>query len=191
MPALKSDNSGHTDHNNLPNSRRFITTHDDQGKAIFSSQISPEVKWGNIGKAKFFLGYATTSFPAKLDGDADITAYGDLVQNPPGIVISTGAVLRVVDMAPGHVSPMHRTVSIDFSVCLEGEVEMILDSGESKTLRRGDLGIQRATNHQWKNRSQTEWARMLYVLTPVEPVKIGAELLGEDYGDMKDVKAST
>ena len=191
MAANHGYNSGHTDHNNLSESSRFITTHDDRGKAIFSSQISPGVKWGNIGKAKFFLGYATTSFPAKLEGDTDITAYEDLVQNPPGIVIRTGTVLRVVDMAPGHVSPMHRTVSIDFSVCLEGEVEMILDSGESRTLRRGDLGIQRATNHQWKNRSDTEWARMLYILTPVEPVKIGVELLGEDYGDMKDVRAST
>jgi quercetin dioxygenase-like cupin family protein len=121
----------------------------------------------------------------------DITTYDDLVHNPPGIVISSGTVLRVVDMKPGHVSPMHRTVSLDYSVCLEGEVEMVLDSGESRLLKRGDLGIQRATNHQWRNLSDTEWARMLYVLTPVEPMTIRGKTLGEDYGDMKGVAKST
>ena len=175
----------------LPRAQRYITTHNEDGKAIFSEQVSPEVKWGKIGKANFFLGYATKNFPGKLDNDQDITTYDDLVHNPPGIVISNGTVLRVVDMRPGHVSPMHRTVSLDYSVCLEGEVEMILDSGESRMLKRGDLGIQRATNHQWKNRSETEWARMLYVLTPVEAMTIGGKMLGEDYGDMKGVAKST
>jgi quercetin dioxygenase-like cupin family protein len=49
--------------------------------------------------------------------------------------------LRVVDMRPGHVSPMHYTVSLDYSVCLEAEVEMVVDSGEGRILKRGDLGI--------------------------------------------------
>jgi quercetin dioxygenase-like cupin family protein len=175
----------------LPRSKRYITTHNSEGKAIFSNKVSPDVKWGNIGKAQFFLGYATKKFPSKLDDEEDITIYDDLVQNPPGIVITTGTVLRVVDMRPGHVSPMHRTVSLDYAVCLEGEVEMIVDSGESRILRRGDLGIQRATNHQWRNRSDTEWARMLYVLTPVEPITVGGKTLGEDYGDMQGVAKST
>jgi quercetin dioxygenase-like cupin family protein len=175
----------------LPRSKRFITTHNEEGKAIFSEKVSPEVKWGNIGKAQFFPGYATKNFPSKLNDEEDITTYDDLVHNPSGIVISSGTFLRVVDMKPGHVSPMHRTVSLDYSVCLEGEVEMVLDSGESRLLKRGDLGIQRATNRQWRNRSNTEWARMLYVLTPVEPMTIRGKTLGEDYGDMKGVAKST
>ena len=178
----------------LPRPKRYITTHNASGQAVFSPLLSPEPHWGAIGKASFFLGYATQTFPGRLDGDGDIAAYDALVHDPPGIVISTGTVLRVVDMRPGHVSPMHRTVSLDYSVCLEGEVEMVLDSGERRTLKRGDLGIQRATNHQWRNASATEWARMLYVLTPVEAVRVGGEggqVLGEDYGDMKGVKGST
>jgi len=95
----------------------------------------------NIGKAQFFLGYATKRFPSRLDEEEDITAYHDFVHNPSGIVISTGTMLRVVDMRPGHVSPMHYTVSLDYSVCLEAEVEMVVDSGESRILKRGDLGI--------------------------------------------------
>ena len=86
---------------------------------------------------------------------------------------------------------MHRTVSLDYCVCLEGSVELLLDSGEKRQLHRGDIVIERATMHQWRNLSHTEWARMLYVLTPVEPVKIGDKELGEDYGGMVDVREST
>lgn len=34
---------------------------------------------------------------------------------------------------------MHRTVSIDYGVVLEGEIELTLDSGESRIMRRGDV----------------------------------------------------
>ena len=64
---------------------------------------------------------------------------------------------------------MHRTKSLDYGVLLEGEIIAIVDSGEEKTLKKGDLVIQRATNHSWRNPSRTEWARMLFVLVDVEP----------------------
>lgn len=59
---------------------------------------------------------------------------------------------------------MHRTKSIDYGVLIEGEIIARLDSGEEKFLKRGDLVIQRATNHDWKNPSKTEWARIVFVL---------------------------
>lgn len=90
-------------------------------------------------------------------------------------------------MAPGVISPMHRTVSLDYGIVLEGVVELVLDSGETKVMRRGDSCIQRATNHAWRNITPDEgWARMVYVL-------VGAEQQGdlkEDLGDMPDVRSS-
>ena len=38
------------------------------------------------------------------------------------------------------------------------------DSGETRTLQKGDCAIQRGTMHMWRNKSQTEWGRMVYVL---------------------------
>jgi hypothetical protein len=35
-----------------------------------------------------------------------------------------GSVVRYVDMPPGHVSPMHRTVSLDYGFVLFGKVEV-------------------------------------------------------------------
>lgn len=38
---------------------------------------------------------------------------------------------------------MHRTVSLDYGVVLEGEVVLELDSGETRTMKRGDVAIKR------------------------------------------------
>ena len=79
---------------------------------------------------------------------------------------------------------MHRTVSLDYGVVLEGEIDLILDSGESRHMKRGDISVQRGTNHAWKNRSETSWARMLYVLQPAEKIVINGE-------EMKDNSTET
>jgi uncharacterized cupin superfamily protein len=57
---------------------------------------------------------------------------------------------------------MHRTETIDYAICIEGEITMLLDEGEV-TLRAGDVLIQLGTNHAWSNRSG-KVAKMLYVL---------------------------
>lgn len=98
---------------------------------------------------------------------------------------------RYVDLPPGATSPMHRTVSLDFGVVLEGEVEVVLDSGETRLLKRGDLAVQRGTMHAWHNVSKTEWARMLYFLQESQPIEIAGTKLGEDYGTMTGVPKST
>ena len=81
---------------------------------------------------------------------------------------------------------MHRTVSLDYGVVLEGEVELVLDSGETRIMKRGDVAIQRGTNHAWRNTSSTQWARMMYVLQESKPVQLGEKALGEDYGEGMD-----
>src|SRR5690606_32628942 len=108
-----------------------------------------------------------------------------------GLTVSNGTVLRYVDMPPGTLSPMHITTSLDYGVVLEGEVDLVLDSGEEQHMKRGDICIQRATMHAWRNRSKTEWARMLYILQPVQPVIQGGKEVGEDLGDMQGVRTST
>jgi quercetin dioxygenase-like cupin family protein len=176
----------------LPNVKRYITAHDDEGKAVISKEIPEGSAWTAAGaEAKFFLGYATSTFPAELSKDADIGTYKRFLDSPPGLVIYGGTVLRYVDMAPGIISPMHRTTSLDYGVVLEGEVELILDSGEKRVLKRGDTAIQRGTNHAWRNTSETEWARMLYVLMEANPIVTkDGKVLGEDLSTMEGVRKS-
>jgi quercetin dioxygenase-like cupin family protein len=180
--------------NNLPPLRRFITTHDSEGHAIFSN-IVPEENPSKLlpnGIAAFSLGYTTKSFPVDLNAEADISGYKSALESPPGLVLPGGTVLRFVDSPPGSISPMHRTVSLDYGVVIEGEVELVLDSGETRLMKRGDVAIQRATMHQWRNTSKTEWARMMYVLQSSKAVEVGGKVLEEDYGvGMEGVPKST
>ncbi|OJJ57120.1 hypothetical protein ASPSYDRAFT_33253 [Aspergillus sydowii CBS 593.65] len=179
--------------NNLPLISRHITSHTPSGQTTFdNSTIPAPLPWQQLSNgARFSLAYATNTTPVPLTSNTDLTTYGNYLANLPGITIPGGTVLRIVDMNPGATSPMHRTISLDYGVVLEGEVELILDSGESRLLRRGDVAVQRGTNHAWRNVSERTWARMLYVLQEAEEVVVDGVRLGEDYGGgMDDVRAS-
>ena len=56
----------------------------------------------------------------------------------------------MIDFGPGLESPMHRAMSIDYGIVIEGELELTLDSGDSRITKRGDISVQRATAHKWR-----------------------------------------
>lgn len=179
--------------NHLAPPVRIITSHNSEGKAIISDAIpeTPKPQQVEDGKAAFYLQYCTEQFPVDMNEDKDLAAYQNYTSSAPGLVVSGGTVLRHVDMSPGLLSPMHRTVSLDYGIVIEGEIELILDSGETRIMKPGDIAIQRGTMHAWRNTSETQWARMLYVLQPSTPLMVGETKLGEDYSDMKGVRSST
>jgi quercetin dioxygenase-like cupin family protein len=173
----------------MPTIHRFITDHNSDGKAIFNQQVEEVLPWKTVhDDVRFGLGYATNQTPVDLSND--VGKYQQYQTDLPGIMIPGGTVLRYVDMPPGMLSPMHRTVSLDYGVVLEGEVELVLDSGEARTMKRGDVAIQRGTNHAWRNMNPDKWARMMYILMEAKPVSIDGKALEEDYGGMKGVRAS-
>ncbi|PQE15118.1 Cupin domain protein [Rutstroemia sp. NJR-2017a BVV2] len=183
--------ANNTDPSPLPPLNRYITTHTPDGLAVLDSSVPSTATWTSAGSAKFFLGYCTSTFPAAISNPSDIQNYSQYLSAPPGLVVPGGTVLRIVDVEPGHTSPMHRTTSLDYGVVLEGEVELILDSGETKVLKRGDTCVQRGTNHAWRNTSDSSWARMLYVLVEAQPIELeGGKKLGEDLGGMVGVRKS-
>jgi len=47
---------------------------------------------------------------------------------------------------------MHTTATIDYGIVLSGNVSLELDAGEVD-LCPGDVVVQRATRHAWRNRS--------------------------------------
>lgn len=172
---------------------RYITDHDSQGNTTVSKEVEAPLPWQQLGNGdRFSLAYATEQYPVDLNNNTDLAIYQKNLKDLPGVTIPGGSVLRMVDIHPGGTSPMHRTISLDYGVVIEGEVDLILDSGVTQILKRGDIVVQRATNHAWRNRSSTEWARMLYVLQEAQPLKLAGQTLGEDYGGgMDDVKPST
>ena len=89
--------------------------------------------------------------------------------------------LRYVDFAPGYECMMHRTQSLDYGIVLEGSIVSVLDSGEETTMHRGDVMVQRATMHAWRNPSETEWARMIFCLQDCKPLHVGGIHMAEEY----------
>jgi quercetin dioxygenase-like cupin family protein len=61
---------------------------------------------------------------------------------------------------------MHRTETVDYAICLSGEMTMLLDDSEV-VMRPGDVMVQRGTNHAWANRG-TEPCRIAFVLVDAE-----------------------
>lgn len=143
----------------LPPVRRVVTGHDRDGRAVLRSDNRFETRLIPAGDAAFALLWTTETVPADNNDETD----GRL--RDAGLTLDRGSVIRVVDMMPGGVSPMHRTNSIDYGIILSGEVELELDDGATTLLGPGDVVIQRGTIHLWRNRSTTDVCRIIFVLT--------------------------
>ncbi|KAI9374592.1 hypothetical protein BJX61DRAFT_497409 [Aspergillus egyptiacus] len=166
---------------NLGGITRYVTGHDSTGKAIIQTENPAEWNAHENNSMAFSVGYTTSQFPADLNNDADLHKDEEVrTSGKLGLVNPNGTVCRFVDFAPKGPPLMHRTQSLDYGIVLEGEIEMLLDSGEKRLLKKGDLVVQRATMHAWYNPSETEWTRMVFVLQECKPLVVGGEELGED-----------
>lgn len=168
---------------NLPQLHQYYTGHNANGEAIVAAH--QDFKWSphSDGDMGFSVVYTTSQSPPDLNDDKDIAQHKKTLQGTLGLVNPNGSVLRCVDFAPGFACDMHRTQSLDYGIILEGSVEMVLDSGERHLMKRGDVAVQRATQHQWINTSKTEWARMMFVLQDIKPLYVSGKEMSEDLGD--------
>ncbi|CAH0039858.1 unnamed protein product [Clonostachys solani] len=167
---------------------RTSELHPLNGTAIFQ-ETRPAV-WDSPDKESmaFNVVYTTSEFPASFDNDNDIAKHDALMATGNlGLVNPKGTVCRIVDFAPDNNPVMHRTQSLDYGVVISGTVELELDAGEKRLLYPGDVAVQRGTIHSWHNPSQTEWARMLFVLQDSGPVMVNGQALKEDLGEASDI----
>lgn len=162
--------------------RRIVTGHNPAGEAV----IAADEEMAGTGLAEdagttsatFFHVWATHEMPVDL-GEAAMAA--QRVGSMTTIVGSgSGSVLRIGVLGPGTRSPMHRTESLDYGICLEGECEMELDGGETVTVRAGDVVVQRGTNHLWHNRGAVP-CRFAWILLDAQPVEIEGRTLGASW----------
>jgi len=133
--------------------------------------------------------WSTGAAPSSNAGAEDPVPDGVILRTPPGE--PGGSVVRITDIAPdsGHAydpdelrrrgcktTPdrsarhpgFHATDTVDYAICLEGEVWAVLDEGET-LMRPGDVLIQRGTYHAWSNRSD-RICRMAFILIDAQPL---------------------
>ena len=158
--------------------KRFITGHDSDGKGVI--QVVDEGLWKKIDNdiVRYNVMWTTNTFPIDLKHDKDSLQKEKTVLS---LSLPNGTVLRMVDRSPGSSSAMHRTQSLDYSVVVEGEMDMIMDSGQVVTLKQGDVCVQRGTMHQWKNSGKT-WNRMLFVLIDALPQEVAGKVYRGETG---------
>ena len=144
------------------NVRRVVTVIDDQGVSRIETDGAPAVtqRLANAGAAIDEV-WQFPAVPADIHAAGDPTEFSFL-SPPEGFLVRRVEVppdaLRFVDDAGRPRTPefhegMHQTPTIDILQILEGELWLLLDSGEETCLRAGDLVVQRGTVHAWRNRT--------------------------------------
>ncbi|KAL2138240.1 hypothetical protein VTI28DRAFT_7194 [Corynascus sepedonium] len=158
----------------LPDINRYITTNNGQGESVFLPTDNGD------HQAVIANGHAVQSILYTTQG-ASVDLNGD-----PGLHVPGGTLVRMLDFAPGAESPMHRTLSVDYGTVIQGEFEVELDSGEKRTMRSGDVLVQRATAHKWRNLSPDKPGRMLFVLLDCKPLDpINGKEIKVDFNELQ------
>jgi hypothetical protein len=96
--------------------------------------------------------YSTAPGPLSLSNNADFTTYDAAkTSNPlPMYPPYGGSGAAILDFAPdptGGEGYMHRTKTLDYAFMMEGEMELTMDGGERRVVRKDDVVVQRAVMH--------------------------------------------
>ena len=170
--------------------RRIVTGVNAAGRSCILSDTrlpTADAAPGALVRAGLWL---TASAPASNAGAHDPVPDGVIMRTPPAH--RGGTVIRITDVAPDarraadpdemrrrgcRTTPdrsarhpgFHATDTVDYAICLEGEVWAVLDEDET-LMRPGDVLIQRGTYHAWSNRSDRV-CRMLFILIDAAPLE--------------------
>jgi len=158
--------------------RRIVTGHDADGKAVVTSDTLAT----NIKQSPNRPGVVINNLWMTDKAPATITNEGDAAADIAGLEPpANGTVFRIIEFPPestyidkidsetakaafaemgaSHAldgdAPhpfMHATETVDYALCLTGEMYLVLDDSEV-LMKPGDVCIQRATNHAWSNRA--------------------------------------
>jgi uncharacterized cupin superfamily protein len=160
--------------------RRIVTVDDDEGKSVaISDGPSPDVRTdpARPGYASTRI-WITDRTPARIEGVRETLDAPHTIEPPAGGSVCRIVTFPPDESFAGRVSArdvrnffaamgspqastyrpdaphpyMQQTRTLDFCLVLEGEITLVLDTGEVQ-LGAGDTVVQRGTNHAWSNRS--------------------------------------
>ena len=126
----------------------FTTTHNSSNESIFSPSSTEKRRVQHINGTTVETVYTFQDCPPNLSSEEDIKQNkheGEQKLDDSRFAAVIGS------FPPGAETPWHRTMTINIGIVLEGTVELHLDSGEVRTLKKGDSYTQRGTMHKWKN----------------------------------------
>jgi len=173
--------------------RRIVTGHNAEGRSVILMDGPAPDQLQSLFSPAYYstLLWRTDRSPASNRGNEDAAPAGLRVPTPPEH--KGGTVFRISDIPPdsaygdtskvdiavqgAHTSAagrarhflFHTTETVDYAICLEGEIWAMMDEGEV-LMKAGDVLIQRGTHHSWSNRSD-QVCRMAFILIDAEPLE--------------------
>jgi quercetin dioxygenase-like cupin family protein len=167
--------------------RLVVTGHNSDGAAVFVEDRHPEpVRVQALPGADFYLMWGTPDGHAKV-GEKDAAPvvrpyfpglgasrviflrWAPHSSEPQPVADPASVAAEVAEKLPGLTDPfeeggdgMHTTDTVDYAICLEGELCLELDDGAETTLTPGTCVVQLGTRHRWKNKTDRP-ALMCYV----------------------------
>ena len=147
--------------------RRIVTGHDKQGNAVVWQDGPATHRFSAVDKIVSTLVWSTDATPFDYTRDEDMGSRKLGIAPPPG-----GTRFSVIEIQPGNAPYMHRTDTIDYVICLAGEIDMRLDGEAVVRMAAGDVMVQRGTNHAWMNRGSVP-CRLAVVLIDGQPKRQG------------------
>lgn len=161
--------------------RRVVTGHDSEGRSVIVSDGEPPRGHAYKGFPGFVFTLAGATEPGhdvNTHGVDVTTSVTSLVPHPGG-----GTRLLIMSIPPdSHMERpdfdgplfgaeqlehgpglaelfepdapgMHTTPTVDYTIVLEGEIWLEVDDGQATRLEAGDVVVQNATRHAWRNKS--------------------------------------
>lgn len=141
--------------------RRIITTEDSDGKSVVLAD-GPSANVLELNGSRVVRLWETNQLPVPIPVSEDVGATAENGYRE-GFV---GSSVYYADLPVGSgldEVPIHKLDSMDYIVVLEGEVDLVLDTGERISMKPGELLIQAGNSHSWINTGNTP-ARLLCII---------------------------
>lgn len=158
--------------------RRVVTGHDESGRSVIVDDgIPPRTHdFASFPGFSSTVAWATDPHqPVSVTGDDPTTTMISLLPGvgetrliiltlPPDATMAeptfdgAGYIAEQLEHSPGLAETfepdgMHCTPTIDYTLVLTGQVTLELDNGITTDLNPGDVAVQNATRHAWRNRT--------------------------------------
>ena len=102
--------------------RRIVAGHNEKGRAtIVMDGPAPNQQIREQGHISTFI-WSSDEAPAEVWSGEDFGARENVIQPAPN-----GSGFRIVEFPPGAPGMMHRTDTLDYAICMSGEIDMEME----------------------------------------------------------------
>ena len=133
--------------------RRVVAANDEKGQGVVVSdeRLSDEPRIPGVDVTGWEL-WSTNIMPvdnAPAADEAQRRGYIKIYNDFNYVGSGQGTTFRITEWPPGHPRFTHRTLTVDYDVVLQGEIDLHLEDNYTVRLKAGDTVVVRGALHAW------------------------------------------